>query len=124
MTKYEKMTDAEIAEAVLLADGYIIESQDFLTKSKCFIKDKRLKYICDDILICFNPCNNPEDAWPIILENGIGICAEDGKLVAATNNTHEYYEPFGSTVFKCDHKNPLRAAMIVFLMMRENENAG
>ena len=69
----------------------------------------------------FNPCNNWSDAGPIIVENGIGICADGGKLIAATNNTQEYYEPFGSVVHDCHDGNILRAAMIVFLMMNEVE---
>lgn len=57
----------------------------------------------------FNPCHNPADAWLIILENRIRLIP-----VLYTNWTAEdYLEDISST-----HENPLRAAMIVFLMMQ------
>lgn len=66
-------------------------------------------------------CNNPSDAWPIMKANGIAAVAEGGVLVGATNNSQEFYEPYGSIVYQCLHPNPLRAAMIVFLMMEEQK---
>ena len=58
-------------------------------------------------------CNNPSDAWPIILENKINIeWFKDGERVLASNdNRHE------DIIYQSS--NPLRAAMIVFLMMNE-----
>lgn len=58
-------------------------------------------------------CNNPSDAWPIIL---------DSKITVRPWN-HDEWQSF--TMEGCDsdfvawHENPLRAAMIVFLMMNE-----
>lgn len=63
----------------------------------------------------FDPCNNPADAWPIITESMISIrpVGNDGQL----------WEASGMAGMKADYdKNPLRAAMIVFLMMKESEN--
>lgn len=58
----------------------------------------------------FDPCNNPSDAWPIIVENRISLEAEgDDEWTAST----AYY------VLQAKSKNPLRAAMIVYLMMQE-----
>lgn len=56
-------------------------------------------------------CNNPADAWPIIVGSKIGVREYDGWWEART------YIPEHAI---CD-KNPLRAAMIVFLMMQESE---
>lgn len=65
-------------------------------------------------------CNNPADAWPIIVQNGISV-------ECITVNRHE---KMWRALFKPEHvkhkqnnKNPLRAAMIVFLMMQESKNA-
>lgn len=56
-------------------------------------------------------CNNPSDAWPIILSNKIDIQHRDGFNMPCARH--------------CEHmaadKNPLRAAMIVFLMMKDAE---
>lgn len=61
----------------------------------------------------FNPCNNPEDAWPIIIAKKIGIApAKVGDKWAA------HYRNWDIAI---THTNPLRAAMIVFLMMQESE---
>jgi len=61
----------------------------------------------------FNPCNNPADAWPIIVENKISLFA-----IRYTESMWQAEHPI-TGIFK--HENPLRAAMIVFLMMQEAE---
>lgn len=58
----------------------------------------------------FNPCNNPADAWPIVVENGIGFHKQLNGLWCVTNRLGKY--PQYSV-------EPLRAAMIVYLMMNE-----
>ncbi|HCR0925035.1 TPA: DUF2591 family protein [Klebsiella aerogenes] len=68
-----------------------------------------------------NYCRNPADAWPIIIGNGISLYHDNGNWQAEMT----YYAPVGAfgTDETCskfvDDKNPLRAAMIVFLMMQE-----
>lgn len=68
----------------------------------------------------FNPCNNPADAWPIIAENRIGIipAPENGWWKAAHRKVGSDSDPYHMT----KDSNPLRAAMIVFLMMQESQN--
>lgn len=58
----------------------------------------------------FDPCNNPTDAWPIIVENKIGL---------TPSHCGEFWEADHDYFFR--DKNPLRAAMIVYLMMNEAE---
>lgn len=59
----------------------------------------------------FDPCNNPEDAWLIILENKISIVSLEGE--------------WGARSYDCIDRvidvKPLRAAMIVFLMMHDDK---
>ena len=57
-------------------------------------------------------CNNPSDAWPIIVENLINISV----LPAAHLDNVLWVANYGSDAFNLN-KNPLRAAMIVYLMM-------
>lgn len=77
----------------------------------------------------FNPCNNPEDAWPIIVRNKISIVSLDNKWIAAptdtvidgiTGDSEVCFYASSDAVFDV---NPLRAAMIVFLMMQQYKNA-
>ncbi len=75
----------------------------------------------------FDPCNNPADAWPIIVENKISVmwmtaekewCAwSHGDLEEGTwhwENVPDYY-------FCCESQ--LRAAMVCFLMAQESNHA-
>lgn len=62
----------------------------------------------------FDPCNNPADAWPIITGSMISIrpVGNDGQL----------WEASGMDGMKADYdKNPLRASMVVFLMLKEGD---
>lgn len=77
----------------------------------------------------FDPCNNPADAWPIIVGNKVSIVSLDNKWLAAptetvidgiTGDSDVCFYASSDAVFDA---NPLRAAMIVFLMMQESKNA-
>ena len=62
-------------------------------------------------------CNNPSDAWPIIETNGISLIVDDG----AEHWSACRYSGGGlpNLLIEVFNKNPLRAAMIVFLKMQE-----
>ena len=62
-------------------------------------------------------CNNPSDAWPIIVESKISILPWNEQMWQAWF-TDSGLEGIKHRVFD---KNPLRAAMIVFLMMNEDK---
>ena len=68
-------------------------------------------------------CNNPSDAWPIILEYQISIAKYEWieKWDAHGGGVCVDYDHCIVSSSDCSYsnKNPLRAAMIVFLMMRE-----
>lgn len=70
-------------------------------------------------------CNDPGAAWPIIVANGISLNHYTGTWEAS----YEYDAPIGAfgtdetVTGAIEHKNPLRAAMIVFLMMQESQHA-
>lgn len=65
-------------------------------------------------------CNNPNDAWPIIASSKIDLEWNKKDCCAA-----RYYTILEDLHNKKDihyhNKNPLRAAMIVFLMMKEEK---
>ena len=59
-------------------------------------------------------CNRVEDAWPIIIDNRISI-----ECITVNRHTFTYRAYHSASFTKSTHENPLRAAMIVFLKMRE-----
>ncbi|MBH3127106.1 DUF2591 family protein [Serratia marcescens] len=60
-------------------------------------------------------CNNPADAWPIIAENKINIDFRDSLKAGPMARLCR-----DNGIYAVD-KNPLRAAMIVFLMLKDAE---
>ena len=69
----------------------------------------------------YDYCESPNDAFPIITENRISIF-DTGENVygwAASDNVFKFYSN-GDGTHHFD-KNPLRAAMIVFLKLHESE---
>ncbi len=61
----------------------------------------------------FDPCSNPADAMPIIIENGISMVRVNNEWSARQFNNH---------CIEVNDSNYYRAAMEVFLMMKEAEN--
>ncbi|AUR81448.1 NinX [Vibrio phage 1.005.O._10N.286.48.F2] len=61
-------------------------------------------------------CNNPSDAWTIIVENKINIEWRDSLKL------HPLAKGTGGNACHWSDKNPLRAAMICFLKMKDAEN--
>ncbi|EPN9562367.1 phage protein NinX family protein [Salmonella enterica subsp. enterica serovar Anatum] len=70
----------------------------------------------------YDYCNNPADAWPIITENNISIILDNPSMPCATDNARDLFDDAGPNVGVA-YDNPLRAAMIVFLMMQDANNA-
>lgn len=69
----------------------------------------------------FDPCNDPADAWPIIYRHKISIEFDgDNSTEPQTTWCHarNMYRSCGINY----QSNPLRAAMIVFLMMQDSAN--
>lgn len=101
---YSQLSDFEINKRVAKSI-YSVSFVEPLSRTVSVSGGKRL----------FDPCNNPADAWPIIEGNRISIrnCYEgDWK---AENE-------WGESRFHVSC-NPLRAAMIVFLMMQDAKHA-
>lgn len=126
MKDYSAMSDFEINSAVhnaLLSDPY---SMLFMGNDRIewTSKDGR-KVITDKVQYTKNGvhdyCNNPADAWPIIVSNQISLMYEEatGKWCAGK----PYWVDGCEWQLDIDvmEANPLRAAMIVFLMMKEGE---
>ena len=113
MKDYASMSDFEINKAVAVATGYHPDECDIAKIGSSLVGvewDDDTGYATK----AFDFCNNPADAWPIITGSMISIrpVGNDGQL----------WEASGMAGMKADYdKNPLRSAMIVFLMMKEGE---
>ncbi|EAB9226873.1 DUF2591 domain-containing protein [Salmonella enterica subsp. enterica serovar Minnesota] len=72
-------------------------------------------------------CTSPDDAWPLVTKNKISLVwIEDTSAWCASsggNAESEYWGWDECPDFYYEHANPLRAAMIVFLMMQDANNA-
>lgn len=115
MKNYEDMSDFEINKAVALIVGATFNDDGEPVR---FIECDTGAY-ADFNEIEFDPCNNPEDAEPIIIENRIGTipAPDNGLWKAAHRKIGNDDTPYHFT----QDKNPLRAAMIVFLKMNEDK---
>ena len=107
---YEEMSDFEINGYVaMLRHGFSwIEFMDGYHSSVKCGNDASPGFAMVEVS---DYCNNPSDAWPIIL---------DSKITVRPWN-HDEWQSFtmdgDDSDFVAWHENPLRAAMIVFLMM-------
>ena len=102
MKDYASMSDREISEEV----AKFIELGDRKQKGEGTL------YAKNNVWTLFDPCNNPADAWPVILQSKISIFALDD-------------DDWGARGYNCIirsiNPNPLRAAMELFLKMKECE---
>ena len=109
MNKYTELSDFEINKKVAEKLG----EEWFVTTT-----------VWDELVVmvggkCFKPCDNPSDAMPIIIENLISLMADmsDGRESTwwcASDISNSFTSNYKS--------NPLRAAMEVFLMIKDAEN--
>jgi hypothetical protein len=112
---YETMSDFDINKAVVEALGYtaVDKSEYFRAFTKNY--PNSVWYERDNDLCRQHKdyCNNPADAWPIIVENRIQIHCWKNDL---------WYCAWGDDGFIVEYEtepmeSPLRAAMIALLMM-------
>jgi len=104
MTDYSKLSDREI-DRLVLNTIYGVHAND------------------EDIQGCwsrggFKYTSDASDAWPIIVDNGISL-----ECIIVNRHEKTWRAQFKPAYVKhhMNHKNPLRAAMIVFLQMQENK---
>lgn len=108
---YSKMSDAEINVEVSKHEYPDAEKNTpYYHRPDVYIYHRNGTHEAKDY------CNNPADSWPIIEVSEIGIVKSPNGW-CATNDDAKF-----EGVYFID-KKPLRAAMIVFLMMQERRNA-
>lgn len=132
MNKYRDKSDFEINKAV---------AECYLTREYRFNSADKIVELMDIDLSCefggeinlankyvigkFDPCNNPADAMPIVIENNISLHAprfSEGWMAEYTGSDDDVNDGFQVDYFDSHNQNPLCAAMEVFLMMKDAEN--
>lgn len=114
---YENMSDFEINKAVAELQPYtmVIGEGKYpsISEDAVYVEKKAFKY--DNVTeLGVDYCSNPADAWPIIFDNNLWFqpdMVDDGFWHVCDDEQD----------FHARHSNPLRAAMIVYLMMQEDK---
>lgn len=117
MTDYSKLSDFEINRSVAIAIGFHPDECDIAKRGSTSVGvewNEDTGYA----IRAFDYCNKPADAWPIIDENNITIINDHPEIRYAVNNLNAYRSGDNNCIVKSD-SNGLRAAMIVFLIMKE-----
>ncbi|NBM78944.1 DUF2591 domain-containing protein [Proteus sp. G2659] len=99
MNSYNKYTDLQINELVATR-----------LKKKCLLTEESVLAYMDSGYRTFDPCNNPSDAMPIIIENEISMIKSSGGWMCCHGS-----------VGQVEHKNLYRGAMELFLLMKDAE---
>ncbi|HCT5877740.1 TPA: DUF2591 family protein [Morganella morganii] len=111
MNKYRDKSDFEINKAVAVN----VNGADAVVE-----KFGRIYIIDEDgvAMVSFDPCNNPADAMPIVIENSITI--KPDIYIGGWIAMESIHDESGAIVSR--NQNPYRAAMELFLMMKDAEN--
>ena len=68
-------------------------------------------------------CNNPNDAVPLIIENGISLeFNSENVFQRAWKSNEDGYPEFEHGFEYGEHRDPMVASMIVYLMIKESNN--
>lgn len=140
MKDYSKMSDFELNKLVHfcrlksgdIKERYRLNDVDFVDVFRNSFSDDGddaviavMRYVKDGKSDGYNPfgsacdyCNNPSDAWPVILENRISLRPDDMYEEAPHGG---YWRADNEAGNHCHHENPFRSAMIVYLMMKDEE---
>lgn len=129
MKNYSEMSDAEIAQKVFFwVNGELCPKGGIAG----FFNGALLYTSSGGVRKQFDPCNNPSDAWQTIYDNKITLIAcLDGWIACPYGSVIDgdttesqsimYVNSWNKATCFAD-SNPLRAAMIVFLMMQDAKN--
>lgn len=129
---YEEMSDFDVNSMVLTATagGAVCNLRRHrLHKMKTFSGYVLFDVVCEDDTLDgeVDYCNNPSDAWPIIVENKISISHQIARYSADSLVYDKKFENgFNIFIHNCpmgdtSSRAALRAAMIVFLKMQESK---
>ncbi|MBV2187696.1 phage protein NinX family protein [Providencia rettgeri] len=114
MNKYTELSDFEINKKVAEKLGLAYEVTRYGVVTRMSNKEQWRE---------FNPCNNPADAMPIIIENK--ICTAFDVFAEEHDGGNWVASPaYGFANERTRSNNLYRAAMELFLSMKDAENEG
>lgn len=102
MNKYTELSDFEINKKVAIT---FHKNSDFIEQY-----DNKTIYVDGNV---FDPCSNPADAMPIIIESEISMIKSSGGWMCCHGS-----------VGQVEHESLYRGAMELILMMKDAENEG
>jgi Protein of unknown function (DUF2591). len=114
---YSQLSDFEINKRVAICIGFSPDECDIAKRGTSLVGvewNENTGYATKAV----DYCNNPADAWPIITGSKINIEWHEWKC-----GEFKPYALSNEAMKSCYDNNPLRAAMIVFLMMQDKANA-
>ncbi|MEY0253008.1 phage protein NinX family protein [Morganella morganii] len=126
MNKYRDKSDYEINKLIArLNDGIHID--DEITDIDCYIQSQSSP---SSVLSCnghisyliYDFCNNPSDAMPIVIENGISLIFDTGCKAWVAGIAYWVDGCEWQISYEVERMNQYRAAMELFLMMKDAEN--
>ena len=126
---YKSMSDFEVNAEVSKALGAVIPKSfdsPYLHKTESTLSVLNGDGTRIEKVIIANYCKNPSYAWPIILENNIHIAPDH--VWHEDSNSPDYDGTWEAEIWNgkgwhCyTDRNPLRAAMIMFLVKNEADN--
>ncbi|XPN77443.1 phage protein NinX family protein [Morganella morganii] len=115
MNKYRDKSDFEINKAVFRAAK--VKHKWFR-----FLPHGVVTYNIKGDWVIFDPCNNPYDAMPIIIDNGISLIFDTGCKAWVAGIAYWVDGCEWQISHEVERMNQYRAAMELFLMMKEAEN--
>ena len=123
MSDYSDMSDFEINKMVAMTiEGVDLDSNGNAKYAvDCFIKSMDMESVNvlwsgNEEYSAFNPCNNPSDMWPLIIRNKIDVC-----FIDSANSWASFGLTKNKLLVESSGDNPLRAAAIVYLMIKDSE---
>lgn len=102
MNKYTELSDFEVNKKVAEKLGLAYEVTRYGVVTRMSNKEQWRE---------FNPCNNPADAMPIIIENEISMIKSSSGWMCCHGS-----------VGQVEHESLYRGAMELFLMMKDADN--
>ena len=112
MNDYSEMSDFEINKMVAAKLGVDAKCED-----GCLFTSK--KHVGENVIsvtAVTDYCNNQSDMWPIIVENKIDVC-----FIDSANSWTSFGLTKNKLLVESSGDNPLRAAAIVYLMIKDEE---
>ena len=113
---YEEMSDLQIN--LLVASAIGVDAAENSGVVYCAVKHGGDNVV--SVIGVVDYCNNPSDEWPIIFSSRTMLnpyCADELWKAEVPCGFDGFVKEYAT----CYHRNPLRAAMIVFLMMQDVE---